>query len=109
MFSQRKFEIEFTDEQRQRIIIVNIALTSLLEARWYPIATMVGQSLGSMLVVADSLWRFVPDVYYDTIGAPFAFPVVSLLTGARVIAYVHYPVISSVRCLSLFICVIMTS
>lgn len=91
----RKFEIEFTDEQRQRIIIVNIALTSLLEARWYPVATMVGQSLGSMLVVADSLWRFVPDVYYDTIGAPFAFPVVSLLTGARVIAYVHYPVISS--------------
>jgi alpha-1,2-mannosyltransferase len=56
---------------------------------------MVGQSLGSIVVVVECLFRRLPDYFFDTIGAPFAFPFVRLISGAKVFAYVHYPVISS--------------
>lgn len=35
----------------------------------YPVFTMVGQSLGSMVLAALCLWSFIPDVFVDTTGA----------------------------------------
>ena len=57
---------------------------------------MLCQSLASMLVVAECLYALPPDLYVDSIGAPFTYVVVKALTFAKVLAYVHYPIISEV-------------
>jgi alpha-1,2-mannosyltransferase len=97
---QKKFGLQFTESQAQKIEIVYIRTRSLLEAKYYPIATMIGQSLGSMLVGIECIYRLTPHIFVDSIGAPFTFPIVKLLTRAKILAYVHYPVISEVcvRC-----------
>lgn len=61
----------------------------------YPHFTMLFQSLASMLVVIDGLRQFVPDIFFDTTGLAFTYPVVKLLTGATVLSYTHYPTIST--------------
>jgi alpha-1,2-mannosyltransferase len=62
----------------------------------YPHFTLLGQSLGSLIVAFDAFNLLVPDIYIDTMGyaftialSKFLFP--SVPTGA----YVHYPTIST--------------
>jgi alpha-1,2-mannosyltransferase len=57
---------------------------------------MFGQSIGSMIVAIECLMKFVPDIFWDTTGAAFIYPLMSLMTGCRIAAYVHYPTISMV-------------
>jgi len=56
---------------------------------------MIGQSIGSAVVALECLFRLTPDIFCDTTGAAFAYPLVRLLTGASIVAYVHYPTIST--------------
>lgn len=67
----------------------------LLRANLYPILTMLAQSVASMLVASEALARATPDVFVDTTGFAFTFPV-AWLACCRVGAYVHYPTISTV-------------
>lgn len=62
----------------------------------YPYMTLLGQSLGSLIVAYDAFNLLVPDIFIDTMGYAFTlafckmmFP--SVPTGA----YVHYPTIST--------------
>jgi hypothetical protein len=57
---------------------------------------MLFQSIGSTLVGLECILRLTPDVFCDTMGAAFTYPVVHYLTNAKVVAYVHYPIISTV-------------
>lgn len=68
-----------------------------LEAARYPVLTMVGQSLGSLLLGLVCLLAFPPDVFVDTTGCAFTYPLTALLGRCRIAAYVHYPTISTVR------------
>lgn len=45
----------------------------------------------------ECIFACVPDIYCDTTGGPFTYVVVRMLTSAKILAYVHYPVISTVR------------
>ena len=56
---------------------------------------MLLQSLGSMIVCIDALRQFVPDVFFDTTGLAFTYPVVKVLAGSKVLSYTHYPTIST--------------
>jgi alpha-1,2-mannosyltransferase len=58
---------------------------------------MLFQSLASLLVGLECILRFPPDVFCDTMGAAFTYPVAYYLANATVVAYVHYPIISTVR------------
>lgn len=69
--------------------------TWLLDPARYPVLTMVGQSLGSMLCAAECVLRCPPDVFVDTKGEAFTYPVAALLAGADVACYTHYPTITS--------------
>lgn len=63
----------------------------------YPLATMLFQSVGSLLVGFECICRFQPDIMVDTTGAAFIYPLFYLFgRGCKVMAYVHYPIISSV-------------
>ena len=82
-------------EQSERITFVPISSTALLEAKWYPVATMLFQSLASILVGLECLIRCAPDIYCDTMGAAFIYPLAKVLFGCVVVTYTHYPIISS--------------
>jgi len=40
-----------------------------------------GQSLGSMILAFEALFLFTPDIFFDTTGYAFSFPVASSLFG----------------------------
>jgi alpha-1,2-mannosyltransferase len=84
-----------TQELMSRLSFVYIRSRWLLDAKYYPFMTLLLQSLGSMLVTLECLLRYRPDIYCDTTGAAFGYPVASwLFQCPKVIAYVHYPIIS---------------
>ena len=92
---QTQFHIDLTAAPLAgRIILVNISSRTLLDACWYPLATMLMQSAMSLLVGLECLLRLQPDVYIDTTGAAFTY-LLFALARCRVVAYVHYPIISS--------------
>ncbi|PFH60475.1 hypothetical protein XA68_10909 [Ophiocordyceps unilateralis] len=67
----------------------------VLPSTW-PHLTLLGQSLGSMVLAWDAFSLLVPDIFVDTMGYAFALGLCKLLfrhtsTGA----YVHYPTIST--------------
>ncbi|KAH7702377.1 glycosyl transferase [Aphelenchoides avenae] len=66
----------------------------LLEARYYPVFTLLMQSIGSILLGLEALWKLSPSVYVDTTGAAFTYPVFRFLAGSKVVCYVHYPTIT---------------
>ncbi|CAL1374752.1 unnamed protein product [Linum trigynum] len=75
-----------------------------VEESTYPRFTMIGQSLGSILLSWEALSSFTPHYYFDTSGYAFTYPIARLF-GCKVICYTHYPtisldMISRVRCRS---------
>ncbi|KAK5997307.1 GDP-Man:Man(3)GlcNAc(2)-PP-Dol alpha-1,2-mannosyltransferase [Cladobotryum mycophilum] len=67
----------------------------VLASSW-PQFTLLGQSLGSMVLAWDAFSLLVPDIFIDTMGYAFALGLSKFLfpnvpTGA----YVHYPTIST--------------
>lgn len=66
-----------------------------VEASSWPRFTMIGQSLGSMLLAFEALWRSPPHLFIDTTGFAFSYPVASIGFGCSVHAYTHYPTISN--------------
>ena len=68
---------------------------SWVEAVKYPYFTLLGQSLGSLLLAMEALLTLVPDVYMDTMGYAFTLPLFRYLGGSTVACYVHYPTIST--------------
>lgn len=64
-------------------------------AERYPYFTMLGQSLGSMVLGMEAALKYPPDVFIDTMGYAFTFPIFKYLASSSVGAYVHYPTIST--------------
>ncbi|XP_060237431.1 GDP-Man:Man(3)GlcNAc(2)-PP-Dol alpha-1,2-mannosyltransferase isoform X2 [Meriones unguiculatus] len=67
----------------------------LVEDSRYPHFTLLGQSLGSILLGWEALTQLVPDVYIDSMGYAFTLPLFKYVGGCRVGTYVHYPTIST--------------
>ncbi|KAJ2797603.1 asparagine-linked glycosylation protein, partial [Coemansia helicoidea] len=72
-----------------------------LSWRWwvdhkFPRLTMLMQSLGSIALAAQAIRRFCPDVFVETVGFAFTYPLVDLVApDVPIVAYTHYPTISS--------------
>ena len=66
-----------------------------VEAKCYPRFTLLGQSLGSMLLATEAMLRYAPLTFIDTTGYAFSFPVARIIGGCLVGCYVHYPTIST--------------
>ncbi|CAB1114366.1 GT4 [Ectocarpus sp. CCAP 1310/34] len=89
----RHFDIS-VDPAALPVSFVYLRRRRLLDASLYPVFTMLAQSLASMVLAAEALCRGTPDLFIDTTGFAFSFPV-AWLAGCSVAAYVHYPTISS--------------
>lgn len=66
-----------------------------VEADMWPHFTLLGQSIGSMVLGLEALVKLVPDVYIDTMGYSFTYPLFRFVGGCKVSCYVHYPTIST--------------
>lgn len=79
-----------------KITFVQLWSHALTEARWYPVATMLCQSLASIIAGFECVLKMSPDYYVDTTGAAFTYPIFRTASWpCKVLAYVHYPIISS--------------
>ncbi|KAL1677210.1 glycosyltransferase family 4 protein [Schizophyllum commune] len=67
----------------------------LVEDTTWPRFTLLGQSLGSMLLALEAMVYLKPDLYIDTMGYAFTYPVFKIIGGVTCGAYVHYPTIST--------------
>ncbi|KAI9852865.1 MAG: asparagine-linked glycosylation protein [Thelocarpon superellum] len=62
----------------------------------YPHFTLLGQSMGSVVLALDAFSLLPPDIFIDTMGYAFAIALSSLFFPAVPTgAYVHYPTIST--------------
>ncbi|GAA5931002.1 hypothetical protein JCM1841_005453 [Sporobolomyces salmonicolor] len=70
----------------------------LVEDSTWPRFTLLGQSLGSVLLACEALRGregVVPDVWIDTMGYAFAYPLIKHMCRIPVGSYTHYPTIST--------------
>jgi len=77
-----------------RLRFIPLYSDKLLEAETYARLTLFGQSVGSMLVGMEAMWKMRPDVWIDTMGYSFIYPI-AWCCGCRVGSYTHYPTMST--------------
>jgi len=79
-----------------RIELVPLKTLWLAEPRLYPVFTILGQSLGSMVVALEGLlYRKPCETFIESTGFAFTFPIAKIAGSSRILAYVHYPTMSS--------------
>lgn len=66
-----------------------------VEKEKYPRFTLLLQSLGSMIMAVEALFKFPPDIFIDTMGYSFSYPLFKYLGFCNVITYTHFPTIST--------------
>ncbi|GFQ69789.1 GDP-Man:Man(3)GlcNAc(2)-PP-Dol alpha-1,2-mannosyltransferase [Trichonephila clavata] len=88
-------ELRFNIKLLRKIDIIYLKSRFLVEAKYYPFFTLLMQSLGSIIVGLEALLNYVPDIYIDTMGYAWTFPIFKYLGFCRVVAYVHFPTIST--------------
>ncbi|KAL7648301.1 UNVERIFIED_CONTAM: hypothetical protein RMT77_000207 [Armadillidium vulgare] len=88
---QQRFNI--TLEREPQFIFLNFR--GFVEAKYYPFFTLLMQSLGSAVLGAEALSKFRPQIFVDSMGYSFTYPLFRFIGGCSVISYTHYPTISS--------------
>jgi len=87
-----RFNMQIPDTNLQ---FVYLHKRRYVEAKYYPHFTMLGQSLGSLVLGVEALLSFVPSIYIDTMGYSFTMPLFKYCGKSLVGCYVHYPTIST--------------
>ncbi|CAI5711369.1 unnamed protein product [Hyaloperonospora brassicae] len=72
----------------------------ILDPSHYPSFTLLWQSVAHMKLAREALQQsaeqhLYPQIWIDTTGCPFSYVIASLLYACNVVAYVHYPMIST--------------
>ncbi|KAI8870368.1 hypothetical protein GQ42DRAFT_178626 [Ramicandelaber brevisporus] len=92
--AQQRFNLKIDSS---RVVIIHLQRRDWVEARRYPVFTILGETLGSLVLGYEALNRVVPDIFIDSMGYAFTYPLVRYFTRGSVplLAYVHYPTIST--------------
>lgn len=88
---QKRFGISLDEK---RVSFVKLSWRWMVDPAQWPLLTLLGQALGSVMLAAEAIYKFKPDVWIDTMGYPFTYPLVWFWVGVPIVAYVHFPVIS---------------
>lgn len=78
-----------------RIVFIFLNYRWLVDDKTWSHFTLLGQAIGSMILTAEAVLKCPPDIWCDTMGYPFGYPVVHILIRIPVLAYTHYPIIST--------------
>lgn len=90
-----KMRNNFKIDIKRSPTFVFLTTRPVLEARHYPLFTLAAQSVASIVVGFEALFKCVPDIYVDTMGYSFTYFAFKWLAGCRVACYTHYPIIST--------------
>ncbi|KAI9292568.1 UDP-Glycosyltransferase/glycogen phosphorylase [Neoconidiobolus thromboides FSU 785] len=77
------------------LYLIHLTKRNWVEAKNYPRFTMLLQSLASTVLGWEAMSKLIPDLFFDTMGYAFTYPLVSNLVDCKIAAYVHYPTIST--------------
>ncbi|KAF7988180.1 hypothetical protein HCN44_007674 [Aphidius gifuensis] len=66
-----------------------------IEADCYPRLTLLAQSIGSIYLGFEALKSYQPDIFIDTMGYAFTYPLFKYIGGCSIGSYTHYPTIST--------------
>lgn len=91
----RKARQRFNISLPRPVEFVFLKKRSWIEASTYPYFTLLGQSIGSMVLGWEALNCYLPDIFLDTMGYAFTLPLFRYIGGCKVGCYVHYPTIST--------------
>ncbi|RLU19736.1 hypothetical protein DMN91_008293 [Ooceraea biroi] len=91
----KRTEKTFNVKLQPNIEFVYLHRRKWVEASMYPYCTLLGQSLGSIWLGIEALNNLPPDIYIDTMGYAFTYPLFKYIGGCRVGSYTHYPTIST--------------
>ncbi|KAG9854352.1 UDP-Glycosyltransferase/glycogen phosphorylase, partial [Aureobasidium melanogenum] len=79
-----------------RLTFLYLSTRDFLLAQHWPHFTLLGQSIGSLIVGWDAFNLVVPDIFIDTMGYAFTLAMSHFLfPDVPTAAYVHYPTIST--------------
>jgi alpha-1,2-mannosyltransferase len=84
----------------QHVTLVPLLSRELLEPSRYPSFTLLWQSVAHARLALEAVQQstkmgLFPQLWVDTTGCAFSYVVASLLYACKVVAYVHYPMIST--------------
>lgn len=91
--ARARFGLEIEDPSR--VVFIYLTKRKLVDPATWPRLTLLLQAAGSAVLAYEALTTLIPDVWVDTMGYPFTYPLVSWLANIPIAAYVHYPVIST--------------
>ncbi|KAJ1727753.1 asparagine-linked glycosylation protein [Coemansia biformis] len=90
--ARRKFGLDISPDT---IHVVELSLRWWVDYK-FPRLTMLIQSIGSVVLAAQAIRRFAPDVFFETVGFAFTYPFVDMVApDVPIVSYTHYPTISS--------------
>ena len=89
-----RFSIDVT-LTKNNLKFIKIEKHAEMNPALYPSFTMLWQMLACNKACIESVSKVPCDVFIDTVGVGFAYPLVRLLFGCSVVSYTHYPTISS--------------
>ena len=95
--AQERFDIQISDKLKIQFVHLHEYKHLLAPS---PRLSLIVESLGALRLAWHGLQQSAargqwPHVFWDTTGCAFTFLPASLLFGCRIVAYVHYPTIST--------------
>ncbi|CEP61327.1 alpha-1,2-mannosyltransferase ALG11 LALA0_S03e00386g [Lachancea lanzarotensis] len=81
--------------ESSRVVFVFLRMRRYVDPKTWPRLTLLGQAMGSIVLAIEALYKLSPDVWCDTMGYPFTYPIAKWVARIPVITYTHYPIISS--------------
>lgn len=90
-----RFNLNFNVPSHSVLDIELVRLKSAFLLKPKPMFTMLLQVLGQIIFAFEIITTVHSDVYFDTTGLPFTYAILNFLGKADVVAYTHYPFISS--------------
>lgn len=88
---QNQFNVKIEPE---KVTFIRLSLRKAIDSASYPYFTLLLQSLGSMVLGMEAFMKLNPDVYIDTTGHAFTYPIFRYLAQCPVGCYTHYPTIT---------------
>ena len=83
------------DLDSDRIFFISLKLRYLVDSSTWKHFTLIGQAIGSMMLAFESIIKCPPDIWIDTMGYPFSYPIVArFLKRIPIVTYTHYPIMS---------------
>ncbi|KAF4007239.1 Glycosyl transferases group 1 family protein [Saccharomyces cerevisiae] len=83
------------DLDSDRIFFISLKLRYLVDSSTWKHFTLIGQAIGSMILAFESIIQCPPDIWIDTMGYPFSYPIIArFLRRIPIVTYTHYPIMS---------------